>query len=778
MDSRLSLSQSGIGDGNDKNGKILIIHQTPYRSFAKSAKMLFCKGLMNMNRKTTLFIPITLACALFVFFAGANSLFSQNPQSVREFPARGIIIKMKEGKIPDAGFLASHGLSRADRILEDFIFRDAEKEAKITKRGIDRLFTADFPGAASLENTLRSLRENPAVEYAEPDYIVEALLLPNDPRFPELWGLHNTGQTGGTPDADIDAPEAWDIATDGSGIALGVIDTGVDYTHPDLASEIWINPGEIADNGFDDDGNGFIDDIRGWDFVNNDNDPMDDHGHGTHVAGTIGAAGNNGIGVSGVNWYAKIAALKFLNKQGSGTTSDAIKAIQYAVMMGFKITNNSWGGGGYSQALYDAIKAANEAGDLFVAAAGNSSTNTDLSPSYPASYNLSNIISVAATDHKDQKGSFSNYGAVSVDLGAPGVNILSTVPVGFCSLCSTTGYLSLNGTSMATPHVAGAAALLWTQKPLLTHGEVKQKIMASGDSLPSLAGITASGRRLNLSNLLGSNASPPSNSPPLAEAGGPYIGERNKPIVFNGSGSSDPDGDVLTYQWDFGDGATSTPSASSTISHVYANAGAYTVTLTVSDGKFVSTDTASVTVNPTTFSDSFTRANSTTLGNGWSEIAGDLWIFNNELSSNRTAKGYQSAVQLQFSGKDGTASADFASADNSVRPRFGVILRYQDTQNYYLVYRQAGGSSFLRISRVVNGAETILKSSAISNPVKNSFFRLGGKAEGNTLSLTLGGIEKISVSDATFASGSVGVYLGSNGFKYQRADNFSASINN
>ncbi|MFM6602958.1 MAG: S8 family serine peptidase, partial [Microcystis panniformis] len=299
---------------------------------------------------------------------------------------------------------------------------------------------------------------------------------------------------GGTPDADIDAPEAWDIQTGNPNLVIGVIDTGVDYNHPDLASNIWTNPGEIAGDGIDNDGNGYIDDIHGWDFAYNDNDPSDVHGHGTHISGTIAGKGNNGVGVTGVAWNAKIMPLKFLNDQGSGSTSNAILAINYATAKGVKLTNNSWGGGVYSQALYDAINAAGQAGALFIAAAGNDAKNTDTSPSYPASYDLPNIISVASTTRTDALSSFSNYGLTSVDLGAPGSDIYSLAPGG--------GYATLSGTSMASPHVTGAAALLWSQNPTWTAQQVKNTLMNTGDPIAALAGKTVSGKRLNVFNAL------------------------------------------------------------------------------------------------------------------------------------------------------------------------------------------------------------------------------------------------------------------------------------
>ncbi|MFN6364317.1 MAG: S8 family serine peptidase, partial [Aphanizomenon sp.] len=350
-------------------------------------------------------------------------------------------------------------------------------------------------GKTSVETALATYRNNPTFKYIEPDYtITTAATIPNDPSFGQLWGLNNTGQSGGTPDADIDAPEAWDIQKGNPNLVIGVIDTGVDYNHTDLVGNIWTNAGEIAGDGIDNDNNGYIDDIRGWDFAYNDNNPMDVQGHGTHVSGTIAGKGNNGVGVTGVAWNAKIMPLKFLNDSGSGSTSNAILAINYATAKGVKLTNNSWGGGGYSQALYDAINAAGQQGALFIAAAGNSSQNTDINPAYPASYNLANIISVASTTNTDGLSSFSNYGLTSVDLGAPGSGIYSTLP--------NNSYGTYSGTSMASPHVAGAAALVWSQNPTWTAQQVKNTLMNTGDSIAALAGKTVSGKRLNVFNAL------------------------------------------------------------------------------------------------------------------------------------------------------------------------------------------------------------------------------------------------------------------------------------
>ncbi len=343
------------------------------------------------------------------------------------------------------------------------------------------------------------LATNPFIAAFEQDVVHQFNVMPNDPQVGQLWGLENSGQTGGASDADIDAAAAWGISTGSRNIVVAVIDTGVDWRHPDLAANLWVNPGETP-NGLDDDGNGLVDDVYGYNFAANTGDPMDDNGHGTHVAGTIAAVGNNGVGVTGINWSGSIMALKFLRADGSGTTSDAIRAINYATMqrvrfgVNVRVMNMSWGGGGFSSALRDAIQAAGDAGILAVAAAGNSARNNDLAPQYPSSYEVSTLVAVAATDHRDQLASFSNYGAASVDLAAPGVSILSTYP--------NNRYVALSGTSMATPHVAGVAALAWSVAPNATVAEIKNALLGGVDQLASLRGKVLSGGRLNAYNTL------------------------------------------------------------------------------------------------------------------------------------------------------------------------------------------------------------------------------------------------------------------------------------
>ncbi|GAA4430554.1 S8 family peptidase [Bremerella cremea] len=421
-------------------------------------------------------------------------------------------------------------------------------------------------------------------------------ITPNDAAYSATYGMNQ-----------IDAPEAWNKTTGSDSVVVGIIDTGVDYTHPDLVGNIWTNPGEIAGNGIDDDGNGFIDDVHGYDFVNNDGDPMDDNHHGTHVAGTIAAQGNNGKGVSGVAWNTSIMALKFLSASGAGYTSDAVRAINYATMMrtqygvNIRVLNNSWGGGGYSSSLDAAIQASEAADILFVAAAGNDGTNNDSIAHYPSNYNVSNIISVAATDNNDNLASFSNYGSQTVDIAAPGVGIYSTIIGGY--------YASFSGTSMAAPHVAGVAALAFAYDPDATAAEVKAAILGGGDLISGLNGKVSTGMRLNAAgtlDLLNPSSSDPDPTPdpntdPTPEPNAAptigsvstdpstvYLGETNT-ITITAKNAADSDGNVskVTFyrdsngngKWDSTDavlGSDSTISgglASLTVSNPFTTAG-------------------------------------------------------------------------------------------------------------------------------------------------------------------------------------------------------------
>jgi len=355
------------------------------------------------------------------------------------------------------------------------------------------------PPGKTVAETVRQLKKSPVVEYAEPNYIWYAdEIIPDDPDFGLLWGLNNTGQSGGTVDADIDAPEAWEVQTGSSDVVIAVIDTGVDYEHVDLADNMWTNPGETPGDGIDNEGNGYIDDIHGINAISGSGDPMDDAAdiyHGTHCAGTIAAQGNNGIGVTGVSWSSKIMALKFLGETGGGYTDDAVECIEYMVNMkntygvNVKVSSNSWGGGGYSFALRDAINLAKDSDIIFIAAAGNSSTDNDFIPHYPSSYDCLNIVSVAASDHNDQFASFSCYGYNTVDVAAPGVNIWSTK--------RGDDYQYMGGTSMATPHVAGLCSLISSQFPSMPYLEVKERLLRTVDTKSQFTDFLASGGRIN-----------------------------------------------------------------------------------------------------------------------------------------------------------------------------------------------------------------------------------------------------------------------------------------
>ena len=376
------------------------------------------------------------------------------------------------------------------------------------------IYRLELQAGDNLATRLADLRNDPNVLYAEPDYIARTSRTPNDPLFNGQWALHNDGVMGGLAGADISATEAWSLTTGNNEVIIAVIDTGVDYTHLDLADNMWINEDEIPDNGIDDDKNGYIDDVHGWNFSWVDsimdgadfkpNDPMDRNGHGTHCAGIIGAVGNNGAGIAGVNWKVKVMPISFLGQYGMGLYSDAILAIEYAWKNGARISNNSWGGMGFSQSLYDAIQMAGLNGHLVAAAAGNYAFNNDseggLFHFYPSDFDLPNIVSVAATDRSDELAEFSNYGAQSVDLAAPGVSILSAAP--------GNNYVNMSGTSMATPFVAGAAALLLGQDTSRTVAALKRTLMQSVDPLESLKGKVVTGGRLNLAKAVGAGGSP------------------------------------------------------------------------------------------------------------------------------------------------------------------------------------------------------------------------------------------------------------------------------
>lgn len=392
------------------------------------------------------------------------------------------------------------------------------------------LEVVELPVGTPVDAALAEYRASGDVEFAEPDYILSINAVPNDPRYADgsQWALNNTGQRGGLNDADMDAPEAWEFQSSASNIIVGVVDSGVRYTHEDLAGNMWRNAAEVAGNGRDDDGNGYIDDVHGIDSARGTGAPFDENGHGTHVAGIIAAAGNNARGGVGVAWGAQIMALKFLDSAGNGYTSDAIEAIEYARRKGAKVINASFAGPEYSIAFREALLRARSAGVILVAAAGNETANNDVVPSYPANYVIDNVVTVAATTRSDALAGFSNFGAQSVHLAAPGESIYSTYFLGDNS------YVEMGGTSMAAPQVAGALALLRAYYPTETYRQALDRILKGVDVLPALAGRVKTSGRLNLHAALKPTATPNPTPVRLTMAPGAAAGQLRVRITGNG----------------------------------------------------------------------------------------------------------------------------------------------------------------------------------------------------------------------------------------------------
>ncbi|MBZ5623759.1 MAG: S8 family serine peptidase, partial [Acidobacteriia bacterium] len=417
--------------------------------------------------------------------SGNNASFAAARSGPKYAPGR-VILRFRAG-VPVAAQAATHSRVGAT-VLRRF-------------HVVPGLQIIQLPAGWSVEEALYRYRNDPNIVYAEPDTVLHVLeTVPNDPSFSSLWAMKNTGQSGGKIDVDIDATDAWTLSTGSNSVYVGVIDTGMDYNHPDLSNNIYSSASDCNLNGVDDDGDGYVDDCHGIDTVNHDSDPMDDHDHGSHVSGIIGATGNNAVGVVGVNWRVTIIPCKSLDWSGSGLTSAAIECLDWFATLkdhGLNIiaTNNSWGGGGSSQAVADAIEATMQRGILFIVAAGNGGSdsvgdNNDIVPTFPANYSLPNVIAVAATDRNDLFGSFSNFGRHTVHVGAPGVSILSTV--------RNNSYAAFSGTSMAAPHVAGAAALLKAQNPSLDWRAIKNLLLSSAEPVVALSGKTITGGRLNV----------------------------------------------------------------------------------------------------------------------------------------------------------------------------------------------------------------------------------------------------------------------------------------
>lgn len=400
----------------------------------------------------------------------------------RKASAAGVIVKFKQGESSVANIsatLVQNNLKEA----RSFTSVPGLKLLKMKSVGVQSL---DSGGMVKL---IAALKKTGQFEYVEPDWVVTVQQLPTDASFVDgtLWGLRNTGQAGGVAGVDVNAESAWGITTGDPTVVVGVIDTGIRYTHQDLVGNMWTNPGETPGDGIDNDLNGYVDDVYGINAITGSGDPLDDNDHGSHCAGTIAATAFDSGRHVGVAYDVRLMGLKFLNASGSGQSSDAITCVEYAIEQGVDILSNSWGGGGFSQAMNDVIEAANSAGILFVAAAGNDAKDNDSSNSYPSGYEVPNVISVAAIDRSGNLASFSNYGANTVDIAAPGVAILS------CTSESDSSYGTFQGTSMATPHVSGVAALLVSQFPTASIEEIKNRIVHSATLLPTLTGRVLSG---------------------------------------------------------------------------------------------------------------------------------------------------------------------------------------------------------------------------------------------------------------------------------------------
>jgi len=479
------------------------------------------KGVRTMKKLFYLLICLTLAACGSQKSADISSGASKTTVSKPTVTLQSILSETDKGKYVQGELLVKFksGTAKAS----------AQKAHLIAGATVIRSFKivpdvehVRLSKGLAVKNAIAQYMSNPDVEYAEPNYIrkiASTEVIPSDLYFRDQWALRNTGQYAyGTEGADIDATEAWRVSTGSYDITIAVLDTGVDYNHNDLASNMWRNLSECNGvAGVDDDTNLFVDDCAGWNFVTcesfedfedrwdisftcsqvstESNDPMDENGHGTHVAGIIGAIGNNQTGVAGVMWRTHILPVRVFNQFGEGTDSDVVRGIDYAVKMGAKVINASWGAYGESLTLYNAISAANSHGVLFVAAAGNDSNNNDLTPYYPASYPFGNIISVAATDQNDVRVPFSNFGYTSVDVGAPGTYIISTVPT---SMDNGYSYLEQDsGTSMAAPHVTGLAGLLYSYYYNFDSTQIRNMILSYVNLIPSLDGWVSSRGRIN-----------------------------------------------------------------------------------------------------------------------------------------------------------------------------------------------------------------------------------------------------------------------------------------
>lgn len=402
-------------------------------------------------------------------------------------------------------YLVQHKATGNDKSSIHQLHLKAAAKVVRTYRHMPGLELIKFQPNTQLKKNLQIYQSNPHIIFIEPNYLVHAAVMPDDPVFKSQWALNNTGQTNGKYDADVNAPEAWDIEKGSRKVVVAIVDTGIDYNHSDLINNLWINPGEIPGNKIDDDNNGYIDDVHGVNTISVTGDPKDDSRHGTHVAGIIGAVGNNALGVSGVMQKVSMLACKFLNNDGEGDVATAIACLDYLIDLKTRlqnpvdilVANNSWSGGSFSKALYLAIAAMEKAGIIFAAAASNEGKNNDVTVTYPANYQLPNVVSVAATDDKDNLATYSNYGKYSVHVAAPGHQILSTFP--------NNAYGVLSGTSMATPMVVGLIGLLKSARPDLNWIQIRNLAITGGEIIDATVERTISDRRVRAWDFYGAS---------------------------------------------------------------------------------------------------------------------------------------------------------------------------------------------------------------------------------------------------------------------------------
>jgi subtilisin family serine protease len=537
-----------------------------------------------------------LVIGIIVFFVGAgvtpviseNTIKNTNVDDAQNYefvPGEFIVKLTNNGEISSPSIKVLNEKHQVNCI--ERVFKNSDNAI------LNNIYIFSVPEDADLISIVDDYSSCPDVEYAEPNGIFYLFGIPNDENFCKQWALQNTGQNGGTFDADIDAPEAWDIGTGSSDVTIAIIDSGVDYTHPDLANNIWINEDEIPNNGVDDDNNGFIDDIRSWDFCNDDNDPLDDSGHGTHCAGIASAIGNNSIGIAGVCWNCKIMPVKGFDKNGVGWATDLANAIIYATDNGADVISMSWGNYNSTKIIHDAVDYAYSNGVVLVAAAGN--ILIDISRKfYPAAFD--NVIAVAATDKNDYKASFSNYGEW-VDVAAPGEEIYSTMPTYYVELNSAPYFLSMNydyldGTSMACPMVAGLAGLLLSYNPNLTPDEVRNIIHDSTDWINTDKYIGNGRINAYKALLIESGITVPPNKPTID---GPAKGQTG--TIYNYTATTtDPDADELYFLFSWGDGTYSGwvgPFASGAVgsaNHTWSNMGSFKIKVKARDSYCVESD--------------------------------------------------------------------------------------------------------------------------------------------------------------------------------------------